>query len=196
MQSTIERSTVRRVIAGVALLAAAGTAIAHPGHEAQGPAAALAHPFTGVDHLLAMLAVGMLAARLGGGARWSLPAMFLAAMLAGAAAVGAGLAVPGAALESLIAASVLVAGLALVLRARGGLAAALPVVAGFAFFHGAAHGLELGLAQAPAFLLSTLCLHGIGLAAGALLARRALLPASGVPIAVSGALLLAQAALG
>lgn len=199
MQLQSTRFAAGRVAVGMVLALLAGSALAHPGHEPGGVLAALAHPFTGLDHVLAMSTVGMLAARLGGQARWSLPAAFLLAMLAGALAATAGiLVVPAAALESLIAASVLVFGLALALRRGLGAPVLTAMVAGFAVFHGASHGLEVGASlasQAPAFLLGTLCLLALGQQAGAYLVRRAQLGVAGMPLAMSGALLLAQAAL-
>jgi urease accessory protein len=163
-----------RFSAGLALLAAAGSAAAHQGHEAAGFLSGFAHPLGGPDHLLAMVAVGYFAARQAGRARWALPAGFMVAMLV-AAGLGAALApvapsLPG--LELGIAASVLILGLLIALLARLPLALTLPLVSVFALFHGFAHGVEMGtgslLAYAAGFTLATGLLHGTGY----LLARR------------------------
>ena len=121
---------IHRLMATLALAAASGTALAHPGHDAASFASGFAHPFGGLDHLLAMFAVGLYAARQSGAARWALPAGFVAAMLAGAGVSAAGLVLP--AVESGIALSVLVFGLLIAFAARLPLPASLSLVAGFA----------------------------------------------------------------
>jgi len=151
-------------------------ALAHPGTvaaHAHGFAAGFAHPFTGVDHLAAMLAVGVWSA---GSQRraWIAPAAFVACLLAGAlATTSAGVAVPGA--EAMIAASLLVLGLLLALRTVLAPAAAAVLVGGFAFFHGASHGTELGAGAALAgMVLATALLHAGGIAIGLALRGRGL----------------------
>lgn len=159
---------IRPLLAAV-LAFASGAACAHPGHEALSLATGFAHPFGGLDHLLAMLAVGLYAARQPGAARWALPAGFVAAMLLAAALAQAGLVLP--AVESMVAASVLVLGLLIAAMARLPLALSLPLVAAFAVFHGAAHVAERGsaglLAYALGFAAASASLH----AAGWLIAR-------------------------
>ncbi len=146
------------------LAAASGAALAHPGHETAGFLSGFAHPLGGLDHLLAMLAVGLYAARQPGAARWMLPAGFVLAMLAGAGLGALGVALP--AVEAGIAASVLVFGLLIAFAARLPLAASLPLVAAFALFHGHAHHAEMGSASLAAyalgFALATMLLHGTG----------------------------------
>jgi urease accessory protein len=174
----------------IALFAAIPAAFAHPGHAGGDAfAAGFAHPLLGADHLLAMLAVGLWAARRGGAARWTLPAAFLAFML-----IGALLAVPGAPLaaaEQGAAASVFVLGLAVVAAARLATPFALACVAAFAVFHGYAHGVES--AGEPVFFAGMLgasaLLHGTGIALGAALAGRRgwLPPALGGAVALAGA---------
>ncbi|HRP22344.1 MAG TPA: HupE/UreJ family protein [Thauera sp.] len=153
-------------LAAVVLATSSGAALAHPGHEAASFVTGFAHPLGGLDHLLAMLAVGLLAARQSGRARWMLPAGFVLAMLAGAGLGVLGLALP--AVEAGIAASVLVFGLLIALAARLPLAASLPLVAVFALFHGHAHHAEMGGASlatyAVGFALATALLHGAGYA--------------------------------
>lgn len=160
---------IKTLIAAATLGAASGTALAHPGHEVASFATGFAHPFGGLDHLLAMFAVGLYAARQPGAARWALPGGFVLAMLAGAGLGAAGVAMP--AVESGIALSVLLLGLMIALAARLPLAASLPMVAAFALFHGFAHHAEKGGAAlavyAMGFALATAVLH----AAGYLLAR-------------------------
>ena len=155
-----------RAAAALALAGAAGTAAAHPGH-AEGLAAGLAHPFLGLDHLLAMLAVGLWSARaLPAGRRWQGPAVFVAAMLAAALAALAGVALPG--VEIAIAASVVLCGV-LVAQGRAlGAHTGLALVALAALAHGLAHGAEApagGFALfAAGFVAATAALHGAGLA--------------------------------
>jgi urease accessory protein len=115
-------------------------AYAHPGHEPSGLLSGIAHPFLGIDHLLAMLAVGFWAAQQQGSARYLVPLTFLVSLLIGGGLGLAGLHLPY--LETGIAGSVLALGLLVVVAARVRLSAALGVTVLFAFFHGLAHGLE------------------------------------------------------
>ncbi len=172
---------------------------AHPGHDGHELtwdfSSGLAHPFTGWDHLLAMIAVGWWAAQLGGRARWLVPAAFVGLMSLGAAAGRYGATVPG--IEQGVAASVLVLGLLIARAARLPAALAIVVTGAFAVFHGLAHGAEgrvagTGAAALLGFALATTILHGIGLAFG-LAANRA--PArvttlAGSAIALCGVFLL------
>lgn len=185
--------------ASLALLAAAFStaAFAHPGdHSHIGFAAGFAHPLTGLDHLLAMVAVGLWASQLGGRALWLLPLTFPVVMAAGAALGFAGVTLPG--VELGITASVLVLGAAIALTWRPSLAASLPLIGLFALLHGYAHGVELpaqasALDYAAGFVAATLALHlaglAIGLAANRLPVRFAARTAGGA-IAAVGAVLL------
>lgn len=152
--------------AGLALWA--GAAVAHPGHESASFFSGITHPPGGADHLLAMLAVGLYAARQAGRQRWALPASFVLAMLAGAGLGALGIMLP--AVEAGIAASVLVLGLLIAFAARLPVAAALPLVAVFALFHGHAHQAEMGegtlAAYAAGFALATAALHAAGYLVG------------------------------
>ncbi len=164
--------------------------VAHPGHGQAGFAAGLLHPLTGLDHLLAMVAVGMLAVRCGGRALWLVPLSFLASMLVGGFLAYAGLPLPFG--EWAIALSVLVFGTMIAIATRPGTAAACLIVAALALFHGHAHVAEMtsGLPLAAfcgGFLLSTALLHGMGIAIGALMTRNAPLPV----LRLSGALIAA-----
>lgn len=153
------------------LLTLASAAQAHPGHGAADLAAGLAHPFAGLDHLLAMVTVGVWAAvGLPVGRRAAAPLLFVAAMALGAAAAAAGLPVPGA-LEALIAGSVVLLGALLVGGARVAAPLGLAVIGAAALLHGAAHGLEMApgasaLAYGGGFVAATAALHGAGFAAG------------------------------
>lgn len=133
------------------------------------------HPLSGLDHLLAMLAVGLLAGHHGGSMRWGLPASFVTAMTVGAA-LGAG-SVGGPLVEIGIAFSLVAFGAALVLKQSLRAPALIAATAGFALLHGHAHGTEMGMGVsalpfASGFILMTALLHAIGV----VLTTRALLP--------------------
>jgi len=175
-----------RLAAGLAILAVALPAAAHPGHGT-GFLAGVLHPFTGLDHLLALLAVGLWSRQQRAG--WRLAPAFLAAAALGAAASGA-VAFGGAALEASIAATVVLLGVLAACALRLPAALALPVVAGCAFVHGLAHGRELaGTASGAGFLLASAVLMGLGALPGAG-ARRV----AGAVIGVAGCWLLVAAA--
>lgn len=155
-------------------LLAAGAAQAHPGHDTTSLVDGLAHPFAGLDHLLAMVAVGLWsAAALPAGRRLAGPAVFLAMLLLGAALPLVGVQPPG--VEAGVALSVTaLAGLMIAARSA---ALRLPVPAGLALvgvaalLHGMAHGAELGAGQsfagyAVGFMAASALLHGTGLAVG------------------------------
>ncbi|WP_340314634.1 HupE/UreJ family protein [Rhizorhabdus argentea] len=149
-------------------LLAASPALAHAGHGAQSSfAAGLLHPFTGLDHLLTMLMVGLWAGIAFPQRWWVCPTAFMAFMLTGFAYGAAGGTLPIA--EMLITASLVGLGVALFADVRAPLAASAGVIALFAIGHGFAHGSEMaagaGQAQfAGGFLISTAMLHGFGLA--------------------------------
>lgn len=124
-------------------------AMAHPGHGS-GLSEGLLHPLTGVDHLLAIAAIGLLSVRVGGRALWALPAAFVACGLVGGAlawssTLSAGLAMPW--VELMIVASVMVCGILLV-RRESTSTIALSMVPLFGLFHGYAHVQELGASMA------------------------------------------------
>lgn len=145
------------------------TALAHPGHDVSGLSAGLLHPFNGLDHLLAMVAVGLWAAQNGGRKIWLLPAAFMLMMAAGAKCA---LIYPFLPLiESGIAASVLVLGIIIALSLKLSARLSIAITASFGFFHGYAHGLEMfGASEAQAyalgFLATTAALHLTGIVAG------------------------------
>lgn len=185
------RTAFGRAVFAFVLLAASAGAAAHPFHPlGTGFAAGFTHPFAGLDHLLAMVAVGLWAAQFGGRWLWAIPLAFVGAMLAGGALGFAGLTLP--LLEPMIAASVLALGLLTMFRIRLH-AAGLALVAAFALFHGVAHGAELPVADAAlpyaaGFTVATALLHALGLAAGLQLKNAARW--AGAPIALAGGWLL------
>ncbi len=136
------------------------------------------HPLLGIDHLLAMLAVGILSAQIGGRALWTVPATFVGVMGIGALLGIFGLALPF--VEYGITLSVLVLGVAILFGSRIPEWGALIAVAFFALFHGNAHGTEIpvitdtiGLlvAYILGFLIATAGLHVIGALIGLLVGR-------------------------
>ena len=136
------------------------------------------HPLLGLDHLLAMLAVGILSAEIGGRALWTVPATFVGVMAIGAFAGIFGVALPF--VEYGITFSVLLLGLAIVFGTRIPEWAALIAVAFFALFHGNAHGTEIPnitntlvllIAYILGFLIATAGLHVIGALIGILASR-------------------------
>ena len=168
-------------------LSAGGPAMAHTvGASAAGFGAGFLHPVTGLDHLLAMVSVGIWGAFLGAPAIWLLPIAFPLIMAMGGALGVLGMPLPGG--ELLIALSVLVLGGLVASARRVPVAAAFAVVGVFAIAHGHAHGVELpGSADAIAFtagfVIATGLLHLAGIAIG-LLARW---PSGVIAIRASGA---------
>ena len=188
--------TFNKALVALALLLAPALVFAHPGHGDSGLVAGLGHPVGGLDHLLAMLAVGLWAAQQKGAARWALPVTFVGTMLLGGSLGFEGLALP--ALEGGIAASVLALGLAVALAVRPPLGLAVGATALFALFHGVAHGLELPdmsspWAYASGFVLATAALHATGYAVVRFLPTAAspLVRIAGAGSAIAGAWLLA-----
>lgn len=158
-----------RGIAFLGALFSCSYALAHPGVHADGFGHGLAHPFAGLDHLAAMLAVGLWASQRGDRALWALPLSFVALLAMGAALGVAGVNLPWA--EPAILASLLVLGLAVASAARLPLSASIALVGGFALFHGQAHGVEMpamvsGVGYGLGFILASLLLHGLGVVLG------------------------------
>jgi urease accessory protein len=147
-------------------------AFAHTGHgDAAGLLHGFMHPIGGLDHVLAMVAVGVFAVVLGGLALWLVPASFVAMMVVGFALGVSGVALPW--VELGIALSAVVIGFAAALGRPMPVPGAMALVGVFAIFHGHAHGAEmpadaLGLEYALGFVLATAALHlaGIGAAIG------------------------------
>jgi urease accessory protein len=178
--------------------AGASGAAAHTfGAQGAGFAQGFAHPFGGLDHLLAMVAVGLWAAQRGGRALWAVPVAFVAMMALGGIGGALGLTLP--LVELAIAASLVVLGIAVAFAVRLPVALSALVVGLFALFHGHAHGTELpetasALTYGLGFIAATAALHGIGIATGMLLKRDAgkiLVRLGGAGIAATGLILAA-----
>lgn len=191
----------RTLLKGIVLLAALpAIASAHPGHDGDHGfgwdfSGGFAHPFGGWDHLLAMIAVGLWAAQLGGRARWLVPAAFVGVMTLGAILGHGGLAIAGT--EQAVAASVLALGLLAATAARLPVAAGMGIVGVFALFHGLAHGAEMpataaGFEYGLGFVAATVLLHAAGVSLGFFAARKssAIPQAAGAAIALAGAAML------
>jgi urease accessory protein len=161
-----------RLLALALTLGVATPALAHTGTGiAGGFAAGALHPVSGLDHLLAMVAVGIWGAFLRAPLIWALPVAFPLIMVVGGVLGIAGVALPG--VEIGIALSVIVLGVAILCAWRAPRYVALAIVSVFAIFHGHAHGTELPSAAAPSayamgFVISTGLLHLSGVAIGTL----------------------------
>ena len=136
------------------------------GSQGAGLMAGLTHPFVGLDHLLAMFAVGIWAGQLGGRAVWLIPLTFVSVMAVAATLASFGLLLP--LMEPAIACSVLVLGLLIAGSVRLPTSLGALLVGLFAVCHGYAHGLELPQAASPilygaGFVLATALLHGSGI---------------------------------
>lgn len=186
-----------------ALVLAPTVALAHAGHgDASGLVTGFTHPITGIDHVLAMVAVGVLAAQLGGRALWLVPLSFVGIMVIGGALGIAGIPLPFAELG--VALSVVILGLAVALPFRLQTLAAVALAGFFALFHGHVHGAEMP-AAAPAvyyatgFIASTVLLHVTGVCLGLQLGPskgrlgRLVVKAGGGAMAVFGAAILVSA---
>lgn len=189
------------VLAAV-LAFAAGPALAHTGiGSVSGFTAGFAHPIGGLDHVLAMVAVGILAAQLGGRAIWLVPAAFVAMMAIGGVFGMVGVPIPF--VEQGILGSIVIFGAVIALGRRLPLALAVSLVGVLAIFHGHAHGAEMpasasGLEYGLGFAAATALLHlaGIALGIGAQKASLRLAPAAlragGGAIAAAGLALVAS----
>ncbi len=136
----------------------------------------VAHPLTGLDHICAMLAVGLWAAQRGGRAIWLVPLTFVLVMAFGGALGMAGVSMPF--VEKGIVISVLALGVLVAAAVRLPLVASAAIVGLFALFHGHSHGTEMipsssGLAYGVGFVLATAALHALGISIGILFQQRA-----------------------
>jgi len=175
----------------ITMLAYIPTAGAHNiGAEGAGFITGLTHPFMGLDHLLAMIAVGIWAAQTGGNAVWRLPLSFVVMMAVAALISASGFNIP--VLEPLIAGSVVLLGLMVVFAVRLPVNLSMLIVGLFAVVHGYAHGLEMPQASSAilygsGFVLATSLLHLIGIGLGKVAYRKHLLSwLSGSIIAIAG----------
>jgi len=148
----------------------ASAAEAHTGADAAaGLSHGFLHPLGGLDHILAMVGVGLLGFVIGGRAIWQVPVAFVAMMALGGALGIAGTGLP--LVETGIALSVVAIGAAVVFGAKLPLAAAITLASGFSVFHGYAHGAEMplaasGLAYGLGFMAATALLHAAGVGSG------------------------------
>lgn len=172
------KNLIASTIAGASILPL--TAMAHVGSDGGGHhnfldslSRAIVHPFTGLDHMAAMIAVGAWSALAfnKSAKAWTAPAAFVALLVAGCLAGFAGMHVP--AIEPMIAASVLVLGLLVMVQQKMAWGAAAGLAGVFAFFHGAAHGYELfedSMGAAAGVLVGmaagSAILHGAGMVLG------------------------------
>jgi urease accessory protein len=193
---------MRRALLATALVLVPSLAFAHPGPpgHTHGFIDGMLHPLTGLDHILAMVAVGLFAAQLGGRALWAVPASFVTVMAAAGFAGMNGVALPLT--ETGIALSVIALGGVIALRVSMPLAAAMAMVGFFAVFHGYAHGIETpdnasGLLYGAGFVAATALLHGMGIGLGLTIGRlqgvygRNLVRVAGSVAAVIGVAMLA-----
>lgn len=194
----MKRAAVTTFVAFLAFAPAA--ALAHPGHDGTGGLVyGFIHPLTGIDHVLAMIAVGVIAAQYGGRALWLVPMSFLVAMGAAGAIGVAG--PPVQIVEVGIGLSVVVLGLMLAFQIKPPTLVAMAAVGFFALFHGYAHGAEMpngqaALSFAAGFLVATALLLGAGVGLGLLMQRqglsRRLIQAGGGVMALVGIAVLAS----
>jgi urease accessory protein len=168
--------------------------LAHPGHGSAITDGVL-HPLTGLDHLLAMLGIGLWSAQQSGRARWLIPASFVTLMALSASIAPLGDS-PGL-IESGIAASVLLIGLLISFSAKTSAIAGAAIVSVFAVFHGYAHGAEMphtsGWLYGGGFVAMTILLHAIGFLGGtALNNKHKLMRMGGAGIAMCGGFMVLQ----
>jgi urease accessory protein len=190
------RPAPRRRESSLALLIVLLSAVPASAHvlegQAQGFLTGLAHPVSGLDHVLAMIAVGLWGAQLGTPAIWMLPVTFPMVMALGGFLALVGVPLPG--VEIGIALSALLLGLMVAVEAKPALVIAAALVGFFAIFHGHAHGTELppgesGLMYSIGFVIATGTLHGLGIAIGVVhkwTAGRIALRVAGVVVAIAG----------
>jgi urease accessory protein len=191
-------ASVIRLFAVLLCLAAASPTLAHSGSASGGFVGGLSHPLFGLDHAVAMVAVGLWGAFLGAPAIFILPVVFPLVMALGGVLGILGVPLPG--VEIGIAVSAAVLGMMVALAARPPLWVAAAIVGAFAICHGHAHGAELppgadAVAYSAGFVIATGALHLCGIAFG-LLARwpkgRLAVRAAGGAIAIAGLVFLGR----
>jgi urease accessory protein len=194
---------MRRLTRYGMLLAFPATAMAHTrGGEALGFLSGLKHPVSGMDHVLAMIAIGLWGAQLGPPALWLLPVTFPMVMAFGGTLGLLGVNLPG--IEVCIALSAIALGVAIAFEARPKLWIAAVIVGFFAIFHGHAHGTELpaganGLLFSLGFVIATGTLHLCGIGIGTVhrwAAGRVFLRCAGALVALAGVAFLWRAVSG
>jgi urease accessory protein len=190
-----QTSRVFAILATILLLPS--LAHAHVGvGETNGFLHGMGHPLSGLDHICAMVAVGLWAAQMGGRAIWAVPLTFVSVMALGGALGMLGVHVPF--VETGIVISVLALGVLIAASAHLPLAVSIIVVGLFAIFHGHAHGAEMpetssGFAYAAGFIIATAFLHACGIGLGIAiqkLASPAVVRFAGIAIVLCGGYLL------
>jgi urease accessory protein len=184
----------------VTIILSAQTAFAHPQKgEAVGFLTGFRHPISGLDHVLAMVAVGLWGAQLGPPAIWILPVAFPVVMAMGGMLGLMGMPLPG--IEYGIALSATLLGAAVMFEIRPPIGVAAALVGFFAIFHGHAHGTELPPGQSAlfysmGFVVATGCLHALGISAGTVHRwpwGQKLLRVAGALVALGGVFFLSRA---
>ena len=192
--------TIARLLAAAVVATVSAPALAHvEAGQATGLLSGFLHPISGLDHVLAMVAVGLWGAILGAPAIWVLPIAFPLVMAMGALLGFLGVPLPG--VEYGIAASAILLGAAVAFEVRPPVAFAALLVGVFAIFHGYAHGSELPPGQSAllfsmGFVIATGALHAVGIGIGALKGRvwgGAVLRAAGSMVAAGGAFFMWKA---
>ncbi len=200
MTTARHRAIARGTIVFLLLLLRAQSAFAHTGQgEAAGLLTGFRHPLAGLDHVLAMVAVGLWGAQLGSPGIWLLPVAFPMVMAMGGMLGLMGVPLPG--IEYGIAASAILLGAAVMFEVRPPLAVAAILVGFFAIFHGHAHGTELppgqnALLYSMGFVAATGCLHAAGIGIGTVHRwawGQALLRVAGAVVAVGGVVFMWKA---
>ena len=191
---------IKRLLLPVALiLIGTAPAFAHLDPAGHGSfAAGFTHPLFGLDHILAMVAVGLWAAMLGGRAIWLVPGAFVGAMALGFGSALGGMSLPF--VEPAILASVVTLGLLVAMAVHVPAAVCAAIVGAFALFHGYAHGGEIGAADAMGyglgFVVATALLHASGVGVAVVLARLGearITQIAGAATAAAGLLLMVPA---
>jgi urease accessory protein len=196
-------NAIRYTLVSLLLLFYPLTAFAHTrGGEAIGFASGFEHPISGLDHVLAMVAVGLWGAQLGAPAIWVLPVVFPMVMALGGTMGLMGIQLPG--IEFCIALSAVALGFAVLREARPKLLVAAIIVGFFAIAHGHAHGTELpagasGVLYSIGFVIATGLLHALGIGIGLVHkwpAGRVALRVTGAVVVTGGAFFLWKAISG
>jgi urease accessory protein len=174
-RNTLHRFASVALVAAIAVILAPRSAFAHTGvSPAHDLLHGLAHPLTGLDHLLATFAVGLWAAQRGGRAIWIVPTAFVLAMTVGASLGISRVAIPF--VEPAIVISVLILGVFIAAAVKLPLSISAAIVGLFAIAHGYAHGTEIpatasGLTYTLGFIAATIVLHATGISVGLALQR-------------------------
>lgn len=203
MRTQSSKIASQKIVLWVVLLAAVATpsnAWAHiQAGEAGGFVSGFHHPISGLDHVVAMVAVGLWGAQLGAPAMWLLPVAFPMVMAFGGMMGLLGIPLPG--VEIGIALSAVVLGLMVLGEKRPPVWIAALIVGIFAIFHGHAHGTELppgesGLLYSAGFVIATGCLHAVGITIGLIYrwtTGRVVIRLAGATVAMAGSYFLFSA---